>query len=207
MAQHEGVMSAGSWQTGWFCLTVRDRLVDDGSHMTVDLPELSITVQNFSGVLRGFWNVCAHRGTKMRSAGCGVGVLRCPYHGWVYNAQGIPTGIPDNDLLFRLDRAARKTLALRPVDVECFGRFVFIRVTPGAETLTAALGDCAPFLAGMSGHDVEYREGRLEPAAKTQVGYRNLRLYGDGPVINGEITLPMGDQTPRVDWFTFVAAG
>ncbi len=192
---------------GWFCLTVRDRLADDGSHMTVDLPELSITVQNFRGVLRGFWNVCAHRGTKMRSAGCGLGVLRCPYHGWVYNADGIPTGIPDNELLFGLDMAARKTLALRPIEVESFGRFIFVRVTPDAETLVVALGDCAPRLTAMLDSEYRLRDRDSEPLARTQLEYRNLRLSLAASAINGEITLPMNDQRTHADHFAFIRPG
>lgn len=205
MARIDDPVTAASWRTGWFCLTIRDRLAEDGRHVTVDLPELSITVQNFRGSLRGYWNVCSHRGTQMRHAGCGTGPLRCPYHGWVYNAEGIPIGIPDNDLLFGLDATARKQLALRRVEVEVIGRLVFVRVDPDTETLLAALGDRAGAVAASPAPDHRLRENgdapRLGGAAETR--FRNLRILSDPRASSLEITLPSRDRGAEVARFDF----
>lgn len=193
-----------SW-TGWFCLTVRERLDDDGSHITVDLPTLSVTVQNFRGVLRGFVNACSHRGTQMREAGCGHGPLRCPYHGWVYNVDGVPVGVPDNELLFGLDRAAREALALRPVVVATWGHFVFAAVDPGTEALTTALGSLAAMIAALPapGHPpavVDRAEGEI------LFSFRNLTIRAAATGSVAEITLPRGGGGLEVDCFGFAPA-
>jgi nitrite reductase/ring-hydroxylating ferredoxin subunit len=116
------------WRRDWFCAGPSAALAEDGAHVTVDLPFLSITVQNFAGVLAGFLNVCSHRATKMRCAGRGRGVLRCPYHGWTYNRAGVPVGIPDNEQLFQFKAAERQALALMPVAVARRGALLFLRV-------------------------------------------------------------------------------
>jgi choline monooxygenase len=41
------------------------------------------------GVLRGFHNVCRHRGARLLTDGAGrCETLRCPYHNWVYDQRG-----------------------------------------------------------------------------------------------------------------------
>ncbi len=48
-----------------------------------------IVLRDRDGVLRGFHNVCRHRGAPMLDAGEGrCDVLRCRYHGWVYDGLG-----------------------------------------------------------------------------------------------------------------------
>ncbi len=207
MARIGDPLTAVSWRTGWFCLTIRDRLAVDGQHVTVDLPELSITVQNFRGALGGYWNVCSHRGTQMREAGCGVGPLRCPYHGWVYNAHGIPIGIPDNDLLFGLDATARKRLALRRVEVEILGRLVFVRVDPGTEPLIEALGSRIEALAVTPalGHRLLGTGDGPELEGVAEIRFRNLCIHGDHRASSVEITLPAGNRGIEVARFDFIA--
>jgi phenylpropionate dioxygenase-like ring-hydroxylating dioxygenase large terminal subunit len=100
----------------------------------------SILVQNFDGLLRGFYNVCSHRHARLRATDCGNGLLRCPYHGWTYNAEGVPVGIPGNSEYFGLDRDARQSLALRSVAVECCGDLVFARLASDGPDLATALG-------------------------------------------------------------------
>jgi nitrite reductase/ring-hydroxylating ferredoxin subunit len=103
-------------------------MAEDDCHVTIDLPELSITLQNFRGMLQGFRNLCAHRQLPMRTAGLGRGPLRCQHHGWTYNADGIPVGIPDGDERVDLDLAGRTLLALRQIGVAAIEGGIFARV-------------------------------------------------------------------------------
>lgn len=209
MARIDDPVTAVSWRSGWFCLTISDRLAEEGQHVTVDLPDLSVTVQRFRGGLGGFWNVCSHRGTQMRHAGCGSGQLRCPYHGWVYNADGVPVGIPENDMLFGLDATSRVRLALRPVEVAMQGRFVFIRVDPGPQPLALALGAAATALAGVPDVDAALLDatasatGPLRVATAGMIGYRNLSVGATEGGSLAEITLPNGENGCQVTHFRF----
>ena len=55
---------------------------------TVD-DEPLIVVRGRDGVLRGFYNVCRHRGTAVVEEPCGKAVrFQCPYHAWIYDLDG-----------------------------------------------------------------------------------------------------------------------
>ena len=48
-----------------------------------------IVVRARDGVLRGFYNVCRHRGTAVVEEPCGTAVrFQCPYHAWIYDLDG-----------------------------------------------------------------------------------------------------------------------
>jgi len=160
----------------WLFAGLADRLAEEGDHLTIDLPGLSVTIQNFRGELAGFLNVCSHRATRLRPRGCGKGHLRCPYHGWTYNSRGVPIGIPENEALFGLSREDKEKLALKSVEVEACGSFVFLRVASGGPPLKDHLGRLAGELEarsltaadrvsakeGMAGGSWAFPEGGLE---------------------------------------------
>jgi choline monooxygenase len=135
-----------SWQLVGLC----SDLARHQDFITAELAGRSVVIQNFDGALRGFHNVCSHRHARLRSANCGNGLLRCPYHGWTYNAEGVPVGIPGNAEYFGLDRAARQALALAPVAVESCGNLVFARLSAEGEDLAATLGAYAEPLQHLS---------------------------------------------------------
>lgn len=86
---------------------------------------LDVFVQNFNGELRGYHNVCQHRGFPLRREPRGNGTVQCGFHGWVYDRHGVPTGIPRNRELFCLSRERQSELAIPPVRVTTVGRFVY----------------------------------------------------------------------------------
>jgi nitrite reductase/ring-hydroxylating ferredoxin subunit len=133
---------------GWSYLCLADALAADSCHATIDLPALSITAQNFRGMIAAFVNVCSHRCIQMRAPGLGRGSLRCPYHGWAYDAVGVPAGIPDNDSFYGLDRAARRALALKPAVVHRCGGLLFVAAI-GAAPLGEFLGAAFESLAAV----------------------------------------------------------
>lgn len=143
-------IAADPWRTGWFCVAPAAAVANDGDHVTIDLPDLSITIQNFRGTLAGFRNVCSHRSAQIRPCGRGRGMLRCPYHGWTYNREGAPVGIPENEALFGLSAEEKRKLALHPVSVALYGPLLFARVAPSGETLERALGPAAAWLQDAS---------------------------------------------------------
>ena len=134
----------------WQLVGLRSDLARHQDFITAELAGRGVVIQNFDGALRGFRNVCSHRHARIRSADCGNGLLRCPYHGWTYNAEGVPVGIPGNAEYFGLDRAARQALALAPIAVESCGNLVFARLAAEGEDLTTALGAYAEPLQHLS---------------------------------------------------------
>lgn len=54
-----------------------------------------IVVRDAAGELRGFHNICRHRGTELVEACGNVGkTITCPYHNWVYSLDGGLRGVP-----------------------------------------------------------------------------------------------------------------
>jgi Rieske 2Fe-2S family protein len=52
------------------------------------LGESLLLVRDTAGVLRGFYNVCRHRGSRICAQDGRAGALVCPYHGWSYRLDG-----------------------------------------------------------------------------------------------------------------------
>ncbi|HVJ52134.1 MAG TPA: SRPBCC family protein [Aliidongia sp.] len=138
------------FERNWQLVGLRGDLARHQDFITADLAGRSVVIQNFDGALKGFHNVCSHRHARLRQTDCGTGLLRCPYHGWTYNGEGVPVGIPGNVEYFGLDRAARQALALAPVAVESCGALVFARLAGDGEDLAAWLGAYAESLTHLS---------------------------------------------------------
>jgi choline monooxygenase len=102
------------------------------------------------GTLRGFVNVCRHRGAIVATDARKRGTIQCPYHAWTYDLDGCLRAAPraDEDPAFDAGR-----LGLRPVSVGTWGPFVFANPDPRAGPLSDALGDL-PRVVAEHGLDV-----------------------------------------------------
>ncbi|MBV8770900.1 MAG: aromatic ring-hydroxylating dioxygenase subunit alpha [Deltaproteobacteria bacterium] len=95
------------------------------------------------GVVRGFHNVCSHRGNKLvgEEKGSCRKYLTCNFHGWSYDSQGQLKWVPDEENFFDLQKSQ---LGLTPVATEIWAGFIFINLTPTPqESLTTYLGGLA----------------------------------------------------------------
>jgi glycine betaine catabolism A len=124
---------------GWFYVGRDERLAATGDRLVVDVAgESVLLVRDRSGEIRGFYNVCRHRGAQLcDDSGAGPAAVTCPYHGWSYALSGELIGTP-NVAREALDRTA---LALWPVSVELWEGFVFVALTADPVPLMTWLGD------------------------------------------------------------------
>jgi Rieske 2Fe-2S family protein len=191
----------------WFCVGRADGLTKGGDFLTADVVgESVIVVRGDEGGLRGFYNLCRHRGSRLVPpeeaapgsleagsqmsgqgsepgwrSGCFAGSIRCPYHGWTYGLDGTLRSAP-----FLPDlRNHRAALSLHQVEVDTWGGFVFARLEPGAgPSLTDSLG---PIPARVAAYRVDdLRTGarlRYEVAANWKVVLENYNeCYHCGPI-------------------------
>jgi carnitine monooxygenase subunit len=103
------------------------------------------------GALRGFVNVCRHRGALVATAAGRRGTLQCPYHAWTYNLDGGLRAAPRSDTDPAFERCQ---LGLRPVSVGTWGPFVFTNPDPQAGPLSEALADL-PQVVAEHGLDID----------------------------------------------------
>lgn len=96
-----------------------------GDYVSFDLGSESIVVlRDRDGAIRGFHNVCRHRGARLLdNTGNCPGPITCPYHGWSYRQDGSLIGVPMRDTFPGLDRGE---FSLKPVRTDTAFGFVFV---------------------------------------------------------------------------------
>jgi choline monooxygenase len=73
-----------------------DQLASPGEFVTTTIAGEPIVVLRDGDALRGFYNVCRHRGTVIVPEPAGTTTkLRCRYHGWTYDLAGRLRGCPE----------------------------------------------------------------------------------------------------------------
>lgn len=105
--------------------------------------ESAIIVRGSGGELRGFANVCRHRGSLvcLESAGH-ADKFTCPYHGWMYDIDGNLYAARDMPKDF--DKAEH---GLKPVSVDVIHGLIFVCFTDTPPSLEGAKRDLAEPMA------------------------------------------------------------
>jgi choline monooxygenase len=163
----------------WHFVGFADELNPQGGSMTRTIGGFPIVIVNFEGEWRAFLNVCSHRFAPLRSPQARPGPLRCPYHGWTYDGEGVPVGIPCNETAFALSRSDRQALALRRFALQWIGPMAFVRVSEEGPDLTAAAGTFLPWLRDAAeGFAAPFAQGAMTWVANWKQGIENvLEVY------------------------------
>jgi phenylpropionate dioxygenase-like ring-hydroxylating dioxygenase large terminal subunit len=130
---------------------------DPGDYLAFDIgDERALIIRGQDGVVRAVHNLCRHRGARVvgNDAGHCKNALVCPFHGWVYNLDGSLRGPARPRSFGEIDRGA---LGLKPIEMEIWHGFIFIRCRPGPQPAIADL--LAPFAGDFS----SYRLDELSP--------------------------------------------
>jgi nitrite reductase/ring-hydroxylating ferredoxin subunit len=125
----------------WFYLCPDTALATPNAFVATRIGGVPVVAQNLKGRVAAFRNVCTHRFAVIHAAASGCAPLRCPYHGWSFDADGVPVGLPFNPTDFQLDQEARRRLALHPVSLAWCGRLAFVRLAPDGLMLEEQLGN------------------------------------------------------------------
>jgi Rieske 2Fe-2S family protein len=124
----------------WICVAREEELAEPGAWRVLEvLGESLLLLRNRAGVLRAFYNVCRHRGTRLcrdpespgpatpLGGGIAAGRITCPYHQWTYDFDGHLVVAPHLSAQPGFDRTQ---FSLYPAAVECWGGFVFLNLSP-----------------------------------------------------------------------------
>jgi len=112
---------------------------EPGDYLTVDvIGERALILRGKDGVVRGFHNICRHRGSRVVADEKGTckNALVCPFHGWVYNLDGTLRGAARPRTFPDLDKTE---FGLMPLDLEIWMGFIFIRFRRGPQPPVADL--------------------------------------------------------------------
>ncbi|MGB7052084.1 MAG: aromatic ring-hydroxylating dioxygenase subunit alpha [Acidimicrobiales bacterium] len=144
----------------WLNVGRVEQLPRAGSYFTKELDAARtsvVVVRGTDGIVRGFHNICRHRGNKLvwndypkeeTSGACRQ--FTCKYHGWRYALDGSVTFVQQESEFFDLDR---DQFGLVAVQTETWEGFVFVNLDPKNET---RLGDyLGGFGRGLAGYPFE----------------------------------------------------
>lgn len=103
-----------------------------------------VITRDHDGQLRGFHNVCRHKGREVVIGAGQADQLVCGYHAWAYDLSGRLRKAPQMAGIQDFDREA---MGLMPIQVEAWGPWVFINPDLDAAPLAPRLADLDARLA------------------------------------------------------------
>ena len=106
---------------------VSAHLPNPGDYQVRELDFLNapiLLVHGRDGVVRGFYNVCTHRGNSVASgSGNARSAFVCGFHGWAFGLDGSLKTVPSEEQFPGLDRSQ---YGLKPITTEVWKGFIFI---------------------------------------------------------------------------------
>jgi phenylpropionate dioxygenase-like ring-hydroxylating dioxygenase large terminal subunit len=143
-----------------------------GDYHTLDfLGEPIVAVRSRDHGVKAFFNVCRHRASRLLDGAAGhcPGRIVCPYHAWTYDLDGALVAVPHRREF--VDFAA-ENYGLKPLEIEVYKGFVFVRLQPGLPSVSEMLAPYEKELAC-------YRLEELKPLGRVtlrlrQVNWKNV---------------------------------
>ena len=121
------------FRSHWQLVCHVNDLPETGDFVTLDcVGERALVIRGQDGEVRGFHNLCRHRGSRVvatEQGNCRNSIV-CPFHGWVYNLDGTLRGAAQPDKLPPLDPVA---FGLKAIETDIWRGFVFVRFRPGPQ--------------------------------------------------------------------------
>jgi Rieske 2Fe-2S family protein len=124
----------------WACVGRVQDLPQVGSQLGFAVADKQLLLTHAEdGSIRGFFNVCSHRGHELIACGESrtSGQVKCPYHGWTYDLDGTIVGVRHcEDASF--DTA---DYGLIPISVDQWGGWLFVNISGSAADLGTYTGE------------------------------------------------------------------
>lgn len=159
------------FQNQWNFVGFTTDLENHNDYICKEIGGKFVVIQNFHGELRAFDNVCTHRFSRIRQDAQGNGPLQCPYHGWIFNCDGIPATIPLQPKFNNLPDSEKQSFKLGEWLVETCGIFIFVKKVDDNVTLKN-------FLRGMYSHLLDFSEAMGE-----KVDYQEIIIKANWKII------------------------
>jgi Rieske 2Fe-2S family protein len=164
----------------WLLVGHQSQLEKSGDFFLATIAGESVIVtRDQKSQVRGFYNVCRHRGTRLKEDACGhASTIQCPYHAWTYGLDGRLIGAPHMDEVPGFDRA---DYSLHPVNLGLWNGFIFVNLSNGGTRLRSeatarqAPGDFISlerWFAPLDGKFLHWNMSILRPAKRIEYDVR-----------------------------------
>lgn len=158
----------------WTFLGLLRDVPKEGDWFRARLGGRSIFVQRFETGVRAFANTCAHRHYPLRTQDRGNGPVRCGFHHWQYDSDGLAVGIPKCIEQFGMSpRELGKRL--ESVEIAHCGELIFGRFPNGerhSEPLKDYLREGFPILQAAFTSDSQVLQSSIPARANWKFGYQ-----------------------------------
>ena len=114
----------------WVLVGHQSQIAKPGDYFVQEVANESlIIIRDQRGTVRSFYNVCRHRGTRLRGDQNGhLSAIQCPYHAWTYGLDGRLIGAPHMDDVEGFDKA---DYSLHAVNLALWEGFIFVNLADG----------------------------------------------------------------------------
>jgi Rieske 2Fe-2S family protein len=111
----------------WVLVGHQSQIARAGDYLVQEVAgESLIVLRDQQGEVRGFYNVCRHRGTRLCEEEAGhSSTIQCPYHAWTYGLDGRLIGVPHMDKVPGFDKAE---YSLHAVNLALWEGFLFVNL-------------------------------------------------------------------------------
>src|SRR5436190_2153999 len=192
----------------WLLVGHKGQLKKSGDFFVIEVPappsqgygatkESLIVVRDQKSEIRAFYNVCRHRGTRLKEDTCGhTSAIQCPYHAWTYGLDGRLIGAPHMDEVRGFDR---NDYSLYPVKVGIWEGFIFVNLAHNAKPLEE-------WFAPLHGKFSHWNLAMLRSAKRNLLICDWLfhpdafEVRGGQPEFNPDDAIEFWDVTNKQDW-------
>jgi Rieske 2Fe-2S family protein len=111
----------------WLLVGHQSQIPNPGDFfLTAIAGESIIVIRDQQSRVRGFYNVCRHRGSRLKEESCGQSsTIQCPYHAWTYGLDGRLIGAPHMDDVPGFQKA---DYPLQTVNLGVWEGFIFVNL-------------------------------------------------------------------------------
>ena len=154
----------------WLLVGHQSQLKKSGDFFLATIAgESLIVLRDQKSEVRGFYNVCRHRGTRLKEDACGhASAIQCPYHAWTYGLDGRLIGAPHMDEVSGFDKA---DYSLHAVNLGLFEGFIFVNLED-ASTERGGYRSLEEWFAPLSGKFSHWNMSILRPAKRVEYDVR-----------------------------------
>jgi len=116
---------AAIFSAQWVLVGHQSQIAKAGDYFVQEVAgESLIVARDREGTIRGFYNVCRHRGTRLCEDQSGhSAAIQCPYHAWTYALDGRLIGAPHMDNVEGFEKAEH---SLHAVNLALWDGFIFV---------------------------------------------------------------------------------
>lgn len=125
------------WPRVWQIACREEEIPNVGDYVNYEIGQESIlVVRNAPSSIKAFYNVCPHRGRRLRDDARGnLKAIFCGYHAWTFDLDGKPTAIPSEEDWKKCPNFSEEDVSLSRVRSDTWAGWVWINMNPDCEPL------------------------------------------------------------------------